>query len=136
MTLPHPETTAIICIGSNEPDAPARVSEAIDHLKKSLEITGIAGPYPTEPAPPAPADSALYANAVVSSRTDLGRATITELLKRCEKELGRKPEHKTGHKVVIDMDLVVYGKEICRNAEFMSEYFQIGYRLLSQQFGG
>lgn len=136
MTSPHPETTAIICIGSNEPDAPARVSEAIDHLKKSLEITGIAGPYPTEPAPPAPADSALYANAVVSSRTDLGRATITELLKRCEKELGRKPEHKTEHKVVIDMDLVVYGKEICRNAEFMSEYFQTGYRLLSQQFGG
>ena len=133
MTLPHPETTAIICIGSNEPDATTRVSEAIDHLKKSLEITGIAGPYPTEPAP---ADSALYANAVVSSRTDLGRATITELLKRCEKELGRKPEHKTEHKVVIDMDLVLYGKEICRNAEFMSEYFQTGYRLLSQQFGG
>ena len=136
MTLPHPETTAIICIGSNEPDATTRVSEAIDHLKKSLEITGIAGPYPTEPAPPAPADSALYANAVVSSRTDLGRATITELLKRCEKELGRKPEHKTEHNVVIDMDLVLYGKEICRNAEFMSEYFQTGYRLLSQQFGG
>ena len=136
MTSPHPETTAIICIGSNEPDAPARVSEAIDHLKKSLEITGIAGPYPTEPAPPAPADSALYANAVVSCRTDLGRAAITELLKRCEKELGRKPEHKTGHKVVIDMDLVVYGKEICRNAEFMSEYFQTGYRQLSKQLVG
>ena len=136
MTSPHPETTAIICIGSNEPDAPARVSEAIDHLKKSLEITGIAGPYPTEPAPPAPADSALYANAVVSCRTDLGRAAITELLKRCEKELGRKPEHKTGHKVVIDMDLVVYGKEIYRNAEFMSEYFQTGYRQLSKQLVG
>lgn len=136
MTSPRPETTAIICIGSNEPDAPTRVSEAIDYLKKSLDITGIAGPYPTEPAPPAPADGALYANAVVSCRTDLDRSAMTQLLKRCEKELGRKPEHKTEHKVVIDMDLVVYDKEICRNAEFMSEYFQTGYRQLSKQFVG
>ncbi len=123
----------IICIGSNEPDATIRVRRAIDLLGTTFDIAGTSDPYPTVPAPPAPADGAPYANAVVRCRTSLLPDEITARLQQYEKTLGRCPEHKSEGRVVIDLDLVVYGDVVCRKSEFQSDYFQQGYMQLSEK---
>ena len=126
-------TPIIICIGSNEPDANTRVLNALKLLGAAFEITETAGPYQTIPAPPADPEGSPYANAVVECRTVLTHNATLELLKQYERRLGRRPEHKAEGKVIIDIDLVVYDDDICRKSEFISDYFQTGYRQLSKK---
>ena len=119
-----------ICIGSNEPDAMARVKEASNALESKLSDAHICGPYRTLPYPPAPADGPVYANAVVSGRTELSLEAVKTWLKETESNLGRRAGHKNSGKVVIDLDIVVYGNEICRFGEFEADYFRHGYEIL------
>lgn len=123
----------IICIGSNEPDAGERVSTALEFLSGQLPGMVSYGPYKTAPAPPADPSGPAYANAVGKATTSLTLVQIKERLKQWEQSLGRRPEHKTTGRVVIDMDVVMYGDEICRRSEFNAEYFQKGYRELCKE---
>lgn len=127
------KTEIFICIGSNEPDATARVSRAIDKLRECVSIAAIAGPYPTLPMPPADPDGPVYANAVVKAYTCLGREHIRAMLKNIETLGGRLATHKSTGRVVIDLDLVVYGNDICRRSEFEATYFRTGYDRLTEQ---
>ncbi len=111
-----------------------RVKEAGIALNDAiLDEMHMCGPYETLPYPPAPSDGPVYANAVVCGKTELSLEIIKKLLKAMEEQLGRRAEHKMSGKVVIDMDVVVYGDEICRRGEFEADYFKHGYELLVKE---
>ena len=105
---------AYICLGSNEPDAAARVGAAASRLSALVEEEAFSG---------------AYANAVMRVSSPLSLRELQQLLKDLEAALGRRSEHKQSGRVVIDLDVVVYDGEVCRVAEFASSYFMHGYRL-------
>lgn len=120
---------AYICLGSNEPDAAARVGAAASRLSALVEEEAFSGAFATRPAPPADPDGPEYVNAVMRVSSPLSLRELQQLLKDLEAALGRRSEHKQSGRVVIDLDVVVYDGEVCRVAEFASSYFMHGYRL-------
>jgi 2-amino-4-hydroxy-6-hydroxymethyldihydropteridine diphosphokinase len=130
MAEPRPDMrhNAIICIGSNAPDAMNRVENCIASLSAFLKVEASSSPYATTPAPPAPADGPDYANATISITTDLSIHNLTALLKETEKELGRIRGAESAGQVAIDIDVVIYDGTVCRHSEFAADYFQKGYQ--------
>lgn len=122
-----------ICIGSNEPKAMKLVREAGIAIGEFVGGMHMCGPYETRPYPPAPPDGPAYANAVICGETELDLQTIRNRLKELERLIGRRPEHKSSGKVVIDMDVVIYDNEICRRVEFEADYFRYGYDILVRE---
>lgn len=108
-----------------------QVRDAMEILGRHFSVEASSGPYPTLPAPPAPPDGPSYANAVIRATTTLTCGEVRTLLKHIETTSGRMPHHKACGRVVIDIDLVVYGGEICRMKEFEASYFRKGYDSLS-----
>ncbi len=122
-----PDYPVILTIGSNMPDARARVKEAaqwLETLIKGFEISQI---YITRPLSGVGAD---YANAVVKGHTELRSEKLNCLLKHYELENGRDDTARIRNEVPIDIDLVFFGNKCLRPAELSREYYLTGAKML------
>lgn len=120
---------AIVCIGSNVADARQRVTGAIQWLKSLIPDAVHSGPYPTAPEG-ACAGQREYINAVLAGNTNLHAQQLSAMFKNYEREQGRLPEHKAESRIIIDVDLVCHGEDIVKPAEFNSDYFKKGFKML------
>ena len=70
-----------------------------------------------------------YLNAVAELRWGGTPATLVTVLKRIEKQAGRRPKEET-KEVALDLDLVVADDEVLRPKDYERDYFKIGFRQL------
>src|SRR3712207_529893 len=61
--------------------------------------------------PPIGQDSPLYLNALVYAETSLSYTEAEQVVKQIERTLGRTPEDKLVHRVIIDIDILKYDNE-------------------------
>lgn len=120
-------TEAVILVGSNH-SLRESIIEAV-----MLRLSGMLDCFRRSPAmetPDAAGEAAPYLNAVCSGFTDRSLKELTELTKSIEKEWGRTAESKSTGVVEIDIDIVVWGKDVLRPRDAMSDYFTIPFAKL------
>ena len=69
-----------------------------------------------------------YMNQLISLKTDLSAAELTEQFKMLEKKLGRTPAHKAQGIVLIDIDLVYFNDELLKPFEASLPYVVEGMK--------
>lgn len=74
-----------------------------------------------------------YLNAVAIGHTTLDALELERLSKNYEICNGRDQEARSNGEVPIDVDLVVFDKEILRNKDFRCEFFLKGYREIKDE---
>lgn len=115
--------TCLICIGSNY------------HRKESLLLArrNLQALFPSicfatemETEPLYLKNTALFSNQVASFSTAMEKQTIVNALKEIEIKAGRRPEDKTTEKVLLDIDLLMYGNEILKPKDMERAYIRKG----------
>lgn len=71
-------------------------------------------------------NTALFSNQVASFSTAMEKQTIVNALKEIEIKAGRRPEDKTTEKVLLDIDLLMYGNEILKPKDMERAYIRKG----------
>lgn len=117
--------SAIICLGSNTPDASQRIERAIDFLSRLVEIQQRTSLYKT-PAEYVPSDPC-YTNCIVQFRAKQGLETLIANIKAYE-HVERSNNKEQG--VAIDIDVVEYDGVILRPRDASSTYYRRGMQLL------
>lgn len=123
------KTEVVILVGSNHSlretmveAVMLRLSEILDCFRRSQAME----------SPDATGKSAPYLNAVCSGFTDCSLADFTELTKSIEKELGRTAESKLTGVVEIDIDIVIWGKDVLKPRDAASDYFAMPFATLPE----
>lgn len=94
-----------LALGSNLGDRAANLRRAIIYLEREgLSVERISSAWDT---PPFPAGQPRFLNAAVAGRTELGPEALLDMVKRCERDLGRKETWRWGPRV-IDIDILFY----------------------------
>ncbi len=124
MTLSE-ETEAIFCIGSNCGDRELMVDLCLEWLSGILTDMRHSPIYLT---PDCHGGARKYMNAVASGFTTLTPSELDRLCKQRELACGRDDAARAAGDVPLDIDLVVYGREILREKDFNSEFFIRGFR--------
>lgn len=65
-----------------------------------------------------------FVNMLGMIQSDLNTTEINSCLKEIEKQMGRRSEHKSKGKVVIDLDLIRMDDLILRTKDYNSDYVQ------------
>ncbi len=115
---------AVLSVGSNTPERARNVALALDWLKDLLDECSISSIYTTPDCCGGPTQ---YDNAVVRGLTSRSREDLEKEAKRYESEQGRDARARAAGIVPIDIDVVVYDREIVRPKDFSSGFFRIGY---------
>jgi 2-amino-4-hydroxy-6-hydroxymethyldihydropteridine diphosphokinase len=108
---------AYIGLGSNLNDPQSQVLRAIERLGR-LDATRLirASPlYSSKPFGPIPQPD--FVNAVAGTLTRLDARTLLARLRAIEAAFGRPEPHPKWGPRVIDLDLLVYGREQCSEAD-------------------
>ncbi|MGH8288479.1 MAG: 2-amino-4-hydroxy-6-hydroxymethyldihydropteridine diphosphokinase [Steroidobacteraceae bacterium] len=102
---------AYIGIGSNLQDPKSQVRRACERLKtvNSTRVVRLSPLYGSKPFGPLPQPDFVNAVAGVLTRLD-SRALLEELL-AIEREFGRPPERERWGPRIIDLDLLIFGRE-------------------------
>jgi 2-amino-4-hydroxy-6-hydroxymethyldihydropteridine diphosphokinase len=104
---------AYIGVGSNVDDPSAQVQRAVAKLR-TLEKTRVECVSPLYGSRPfGPITQPDFVNAVVAVLTQLAPRALLSALQALEAALGRPAEHERWGPRVIDLDLLVYGRERC-----------------------
>lgn len=103
-----PETTIYLGLGSNLGDRRAHFVAAVAQLAPDVIVERVSSLYETEPA--YVLDQPRFLNAVLRGRTALEPLALLDLLKRIEREQGRRPGLRFGPRV-IDLDILLYGQQ-------------------------
>lgn len=100
----------------------SRLSGVLDRFRRSqvIESRDVSG------------KSAPYLNAVCCGFTDRSLADFTELTKSIEKEFGRTAESKLTGVVEIDVDIVMWGKDVLKPRDATSDYFTLPFATLAE----
>ncbi len=115
IALTGPIITGYVAVGSNI-DPEANIPRALKSLSRLVKITGLSTFYRT-PAIDRP-DQPNYLNGVVRIESDrIARAIKFDVLRKIEKELGRKRKPDKFAPRRIDLDLVLWGDEIIDTPE-------------------
>lgn len=128
--LNSPEVEVVLSLGSNCGNRHANVTAGIKWLETILSCFNVSPVYAT---PDCLGSQKEYINAVVSGSTTLSPKEIDLLCKEYEISCGRDAEARNSNLVPIDIDLVIYGSDILRPRDFAREFFQIGFKSLSQK---
>ncbi|HJR44342.1 MAG TPA: 2-amino-4-hydroxy-6-hydroxymethyldihydropteridine diphosphokinase [Actinomycetota bacterium] len=104
-------TVAYIGIGSNVGDRIGFCRAAVGALDGSPSISTLAvsGLYETSPIGGPPQRS--FVNLVVKVETELGPRALLEACKDIEQKMGREPSDLRWGPRVVDLDLLLYGRE-------------------------
>ena len=95
-------------LGSNEGDRLANLRAARERLAGQVEVVASSSVYETAPQGEV-TEQADFLNAVLEIETDLDPHDLLDLLKRVERELGRKPGGVRHGPRPIDVDLLILG---------------------------
>ncbi|MFM2414465.1 MAG: hypothetical protein RI911_158 [Candidatus Parcubacteria bacterium] len=98
-----------IAYGSNDRQARARISDALDMLGQHLTILKQSTRYET--APQYETNQPRFINGVISASTELAPEQLLRLLQTIETDIGRVPTYRNGPRV-IDLDILSYDDRI------------------------
>lgn len=117
----------IFCIGSNCGDRELQVDSSLEWLSERLSDFHHSHVYAT---PDCHGGARKYLNAVAIGFTGLSTDELVRICKERELACGRDDSARAAGDVPIDIDLVVYEREILREKDFVSEFFIKGYKEL------
>lgn len=115
----------LLSVGSNCGDRYSQVVAGIKLLSRILHDVKVSTIYSTGDCHGGPRE---YFNAVVKGSTSIDIDALECLCKEYELSMGRNLEARARGDVPIDIDIVVYDKEIIRQKDFRQNFFQIGYQ--------
>ncbi|HYG87715.1 MAG TPA: 2-amino-4-hydroxy-6-hydroxymethyldihydropteridine diphosphokinase [Azospirillum sp.] len=103
-------TTVYLALGSNLGDRMANLDAAIARLAPAVRVMARSAVYET--APMYVADQPAFLNMVVEGETDLPPDALLAHLKGIEAELGRKAGGVRFGPREVDLDILLYGREV------------------------
>ena len=108
---------AYIGVGSNIDDPGAQVSKAIDRLRSlaAIQVVLVSPLYGSKPL--GSISQPDFVNGVVGVLTQLDALALLKALRSIESALGRPEKHEKWGPRVIDLDLLVYGRETRHDPE-------------------
>lgn len=129
MTVSEPDepTEAIFCIGSNCGDREHNVLRGLEFLSGILTGYRHSAVYAT---PDCLGGQREYMNAVAIGYACLAPEELESLCKELEVACGRDSSARLAGDVPLDIDLVLFGRQILRQNDFKREFFQKGFREL------
>lgn len=120
-------TEVIFCIGSNCGDRVGNVAKALSWLSGLLTSFRHSSIYAT---PDCHGGQREYMNAVGIGEAKHTALELDGLCKEYEISCGRDADARASGDVPVDVDLVVYDREVLRRKDYASEFFKEGYREL------
>lgn len=132
MRVTLPDSVCVVGVGSNSPDRKARIDEALRWLARTFD-PAIFSPVYSTPEWSGRFPEYLNAVAVLGLAPYVGFDAVNASLKLYERRCGRVPSDKTSGIVPIDLDIVVWRGEVCREVEFTRPYFSQGYDLVVEK---
>lgn len=127
----HSDVEVVLSIGSNCGDRYANVKAGIEWLAHIISNFKVSPIYAT---PDCLGSQKEYINAVAKGSSPLSTENLENLCKQYEASCGRDAYARTCNNVPIDIDLVIYGSKILRQRDFSREFFQIGYKLIHNDY--
>ena len=127
-----PDTMCVVGVGSNSSDRAARVDDALAWLARTFSPALFSPVYST-PEWSGRYPDYLNAVAVVGVAPCARFDDINASLKLYERSCGRVPFDKKSGIVPVDLDIVVWRGEVCRESEFTRPYFAEGYRMVLEK---
>lgn len=114
-------------LGSNTGDRKGILDRAVECLGSCICVTGITPDFDNPDYTRRGND---YLNRLVSGVTDMPLEALREALRDIEERLGR--DRSTSGRVTADIDVVVYGGSVVKQAEYDSDPFRQLSGLLSE----
>lgn len=115
-------TKIIISLGSNTlPEQ--HIEQAVGFLKQTFGEVWLTRRMWTKPI--GMKSSSRFLNMLVLAYTPWSLQRVEDELKRIERFCGRKPEDKMNERVVIDVDLLLYGNERCHLNDWQRDYVDL-----------
>lgn len=125
-----PESTALVCFGSNTADAQGRISNAVTFLRnKGFTPIRDSGPYPS--APEWSDDAPAYLNRLMELGFGFDPVQAVALAKEYETSV-RQSAGAVHPQVAVDIDFVVINQQVVRPRDAASAYFHKGLELLKE----
>lgn len=118
----------ILCLGTNLPDRPQRLSSAIARLAAHVAVADYSEAVESADVSGLGAD---YLNVVVRCFTSLSLNELRWLISRIEEAEGRTAQAKLSGCMPIDIDVVIYGGEVVSRCDYQRDYFRQAYQLLT-----
>lgn len=115
----------ILSFGSNFGDRKKNVADALKWFGTMASDCRFSSIYET---PEVHGKGAAYMNAVALGTTSLDFGSLNKLAKTFELNNGRNDFHRSRGEVPIDIDVVMWDNETLRPKDFSCDFFQIGYR--------
>ncbi|MCC8070683.1 MAG: 2-amino-4-hydroxy-6-hydroxymethyldihydropteridine diphosphokinase [Bacteroidales bacterium] len=122
-----------LSVGSNVAERQQEIFFAIHFLDGLLDHLEISPCYSTPALNGRDAD---YLNTVATGYYRGDRDGLQRVCKEYERARGRTPQSKACGEIVIDLDIVVWGDEVVREADFHRAYFTRGYQWLLKASSG
>jgi 2-amino-4-hydroxy-6-hydroxymethyldihydropteridine diphosphokinase len=114
-----------LSLGSNLGDREANLLRAVEALRTELNVTALSSLYETEPV--GLLEQPSFLNLALAAATDLTPFDLLALVKRIEREVGRRPTVRWGPRVV-DIDIVLYGDRILDTPELIIPHREMANR--------
>lgn len=124
MTYTNSTVEVVISVGSNCGDRYKNVEECIRRINPLFDKFRSSHIYAT---PDCHGGVRNYMNAVVVGYTSIGQQELELVFKDIEKEMGRDEKARIAGDVPIDIDVVVYDRQILRESDYRREFFKIGF---------
>lgn len=121
---------AIICLGSNTPDAPARLMAAEAFVSALGYKIADSGTYPTEPEYAGPSEP--YLNELIVLRTGLEYERLRNTTKEYENTIRTTLPNEWAGLVNLDIDIVIWNDNILRPSDASAAYFRQGLNILKR----
>ena len=118
-----------LSLGSNCDDRARNVEKASEWLPEVIESCICSHIYET---PEIHGIGTPYYNAVVRGETKLDISELNRMLKEYEVLSGRDLSARERGEVPIDIDIVIWNKEIVRPKDYFHTFFQIGYSEITE----
>jgi len=106
-------TLVYIGLGSNKGGRIKNIEDALDKLKKEIDIQKVSSFYLTEPVK---TKGGWFVNCVIEGKTNKPVRELLTYLLQIEKEMGRLRK-KEKEKRPIDLDILFYGQQIIQEKE-------------------
>jgi 2-amino-4-hydroxy-6-hydroxymethyldihydropteridine diphosphokinase len=107
--------TYFLSLGSNLGNKRRNLAQALDSLEAAgVRVRKVSAIYRTQPVDYS--NQPWFYNQVAEIRTDRRPVEVLGLLKKIEKEMGRKPEHRAGPRLV-DLDILLAENLVVRTRE-------------------
>jgi len=116
----------LIALGSNLGNRRKNIFNAIEKIKKNIEIMRISTLYRTEPQEGVSGN--WFLNGVLSGKTCLSPEELLEFLQSVEQEMGRPENHKKNTARTIDLDILFYDNCIIKKPHLRIPHPKINTR--------